>query len=79
MEEEIKKVREENYTVSQAAREHGIPHQTLKDHISGKWNSENVGRGTELTKEEELGLVNHIKYMPSVSKPLTIPVVKMFA
>lgn len=37
------------------------------------------GSQQELTEVEELVLVNYIKYMASISQPLTIPAVKLFA
>ena len=65
--------------VTKAALLYGILRQTLKDKISGKYNNKNAGRTTELTAEEEIVLVNYIKYMASISQPLTTSAIKLFA
>ena len=75
----MESVQNRELNVTKAALLYGIPRQTLKDKISGKYNNKNAGRTTELTAEEEIVLVSYIKYMASISQPLTISAIKLFA
>lgn len=79
MEAALESLDEPGMNLSKAARIFGIPRQTLHDRYSGKYSSNSMGRKTELTAEEEKCLVDYIKYMGSISQPLTIPAIKVFA
>lgn len=34
----LESISDKNWTISKAAKEHGIPQQTLKDRVTGKYN-----------------------------------------
>lgn len=79
MEAAMEALEEQGMTITKAARMYGIPRQTLKDRCDNKYKTNVVGRKTELTAEEEKCLVDYIKYMASISQPLTIAAIKVFA
>ena len=70
---------ENGMSISQAAKEYGIPRQTLKDRISNRFEKEGSGRCSELTPDEEDALLKYIKYMASCSHPLSVAQIKAFA
>ena len=53
-------VNNEGISVSAAARECGIPRQTLKDKISCRYVHERAGRPTQISAENETSLINNI-------------------
>lgn len=56
-----------------------IPRQTLTDCWNGKYKTNIAGRTTKLKTEEEHCIVRYIKYIASISQPLTIAAIKVFA
>jgi len=53
-----------------ATREYGVPQSTLKDHVAGR-QLEPIGRGADLTPEQETFLVAYRNHMVSVCIPAT--------
>jgi len=53
-----------------AAREYGVPRSTLIDHVADRHLGP-VGRGTDLTPEDETHLVAYINHRASVGLPAT--------
>ena len=58
---------------------HGVPRMTLTDRIKNRYDKEGSGRTSELTPEEEDALVKYIKYMATLSHPLSLAQIKAFA
>ena len=74
----ISAVTDDNMSISEAARVHGVPRKTLSDKINGKHDKPN-GHPTMLTQEEEGYLVNYMKYMASHCFPLSVKQARGFA
>lgn len=66
-------------SLGKVGKEFNVPKQTLSDRIRGKWRTSKPGRPTELSEEEESGLVYYIKYMSSIAHPLSVATIKLFA
>jgi len=60
--------------IKRAARQYGIPHNTLRDRVKGRVdpNTQMTGAGPLLTQEEEAKLVKHITYMADLGYGFTI-------
>ena len=66
-------------SINRAAKEFGVPKQTISDRRNQRWKTSIPGRPTELTQVEETALINYIKYMASIAQPLTVTGIKPFA
>ena len=66
----VQSVKTARLTLSQAAREYGIPRQTLSDHVN-KGLQYTPGRERMLNDQEEQALVNYSTYMASHGFPLS--------
>ena len=65
-------------TVSDAARHYKIPRSTLDHKVNGRHGGEYGGR-TKLSAEDEIALVQYVKYMDKIGHPLGVQEIKMFA
>ncbi|KAH3827187.1 hypothetical protein DPMN_129117 [Dreissena polymorpha] len=52
-------VNSKQLSIRRAAQEYGIPLNTLRDRVNGQIDSDNYGKETLFSSEEELGLVEH--------------------
>ena len=52
-------VNNKQLSIRRAAQEYGIPYNTLRDRVNGRIDSDNYGKETMFSSEEELGLVEH--------------------
>ena len=76
----ITAVKDQNLTVTAAARKHNVPRKTLDDQIKGKvMVYTHPGVSTVLTAEEESALVSCLVYMANRGYPLTHTLTKAFA
>ena len=66
----VSSVKRKELSLHAAAREYGVPRSTLIDHVAGRHMGP-VGRGTDLTPEDETHLVAYINHMASVGPPAT--------
>ena len=78
LEQAIKRVDDKKANVTQAAKDYGIPRQTLVDKMK-KSHPKKYGSTTKLSEEDEAILVEYITYMASVGYPLSVSEVKLFA
>lgn len=69
-----KLVKETGIPIKTAARQYGVPHNTLRDRVKGRVDSETTmtGSGPLFTLEEEAKLVAHIKLMADLGYGFTI-------
>jgi len=69
-----KLVKETGIPIKTAARQYGVPHNTLRDRVKGRVNPETTmtGSGPLFTLEEEAKLVAHIKLMADLGYGFTI-------
>ncbi|XP_045169024.1 uncharacterized protein LOC123531825 [Mercenaria mercenaria] len=69
-----KLVKETGIPVKTAARQYGVPHNTLRDRVKGRVDPETLmtGPGPLFTQEEEAKLVEHIKHMADLGYGFTI-------
>jgi hypothetical protein len=58
-------------TITNAARDFGIPRKTLEGHVKGHVSSGNSGGPRMLTDEEDSALVNYMTYMAKRGFPIT--------
>ncbi|KAH3877370.1 hypothetical protein DPMN_001233 [Dreissena polymorpha] len=60
--------------VKTAARQYGVRHNTLRDRVNGRLDSQTVmaGQGQLLSTEEKAKLVDHVKYMANLGNGSTI-------
>ena len=76
----IADVKDQNLTVTAAARKHNVPRKTLDDRIKGKVvHGTHPGVSTVLTAKEESALVSYLVYMANRGYPLTHTLTKAFA
>ena len=66
-------------SLCKAAKEFGVPKQTISDRRNQKCKTTIPGRPTELSPEEEKALIDYIKFMATIAQPLTVPGIKAFA
>ena len=67
-------------SLGKAAKEFGVPKQTISDRIRGRWTKQlKPGRPTELSVDEEEALIYYIKYMASIAHSLSVAAIKVFA
>ena len=78
LEKAIADVKNGSRNVSDAARYYRIPRSTLDDKVKGR-HSRSSGRQTKLSADEEIALVEYIKYMDKIAHPLGVLEIKMFA
>ena len=78
MEKALESVKD-GLTVTAAACLFNLPRQTLKDRISGRFETTKCGRKTALNDDEEQELINYITYMAAIGQPMTIAAIKLFA
>ena len=78
LEQAVRKVKTKKLNVTQAAKEFGVPRQTLADKIKDT-HPKKYGCNTKLSEEDESILLEYITYMASVGHPLNIGEVKLFA
>ncbi|KAH3876991.1 hypothetical protein DPMN_000845 [Dreissena polymorpha] len=69
-----KLVKETGIPIKTAARQYGVPHNTLRDRVKGRVDPETTmkGSGPLFTLEEEAKLVAHIKLMAYLGNGFTI-------
>ena len=69
-----KMVMETGAPVKTAARQYGVPHNTLRDRVKGRVDPQTVmtGQGPLFSTEEEAKLVDHVKYMANLGYGFTI-------
>ena len=76
----IADVKDQNLTVTAAARKHNVPRKTLDDRIKGKVvHGTHPGISTVLMAKEESALVSYLVYMANRGYPLTRTLTKAFA
>ena len=78
VENATKSVKMKKYSITQAAKEYGVPRQTLADKMKDR-HPKKYGRNTILSTEDEKTLLNYITYMASIGHPLNISEIKLFA
>ena len=73
-EEDLKKalacVRQKKFSVSKAAREHGVPRKTLSDNLKAT-GLVRIGRRLALSTDEEKAVADYLDYMSSNGFPFT--------
>lgn len=69
-----KLVKDTGIPIKTVARQYGVLHNTLRDRVKGRIDLETLmtGPGPLFTQEEEVKLVNHIKYMADLGYGFTI-------
>ena len=65
-------------SVRKSAIGHGVPRKTLEDHVKGRVSMKPPGPALQLNEEEEVALVNYIKYMSRQGFPMTRDIIRKF-
>ncbi|XP_053405016.1 uncharacterized protein LOC128558830 [Mercenaria mercenaria] len=74
----VSAVKRNQLTVTQAAKEYGLPRTTLTDHVKNPETRTKKGPQKQLTKEESDGLVAFVLYMAGHGFPMTRLMVRCY-
>lgn len=79
LEDTIEAIKGGELTIWNAARSSGIPYKTLKDKLTGRYESSQIGARSILNENDEQQIVDWIRYRAKLGTPLDKSEVKAAA